>query len=234
MGLLERIKNLIAANLNELLEKAEDPDKVLTQLIEDMEEELDEAKIEVARVAREERRLYEEYADNELQGKQMGKKAVLAVERGEDELAREALRRKRACERRAESLKQQWQAQKQSVDALRLHLDGLERKIEEARQKKALILARRQLATARSRVSETDTKVTAGRGRSEIDRMEDRVEDLEAEAEAMAALTKGLLESRFERLNGDQSDEEAELDQELEEIRKIVEEKRRSAGKNPQ
>lgn len=229
MGLLERIKSLVSSNINDLLEKAEDPEKVLTQLIADMQEDLAEARLEVASASRDERALYDEYQDNTSRAEKMGNKAVIAVEQGDDELAREALRRRRGCERLAATLKQHWEAQRQSMDALRQHLEGLELKIEEARRKKDLIIARRRLLQAKRGIQATASYVSAAEAGNAFERIEDKVEDLELEADAAAELASSFLEARFERLSDEAQQVDAELEEELTRIKAEVEKKR--AGK---
>jgi len=227
MGLLERIRSLVSSNLSDLLEKAEDPEKVLTELIADMEEDLAEARLEVASASRDERALHDECQDNRSRAEKMAAKAVMAVEQGDDELAREALRRRRASERLATTLRQQWEVQRQSMDALRKHLEGLELKIEEARRKKDLIIARRRLAQARKSIQATSSYGSAAvEAGNAFERIEDRVGDLEAEADAAAEMASSFLETRFERIS-DQSDRvDAELEGELARIKTEVERKR--------
>jgi phage shock protein A len=213
MGLLERIRNLIAANLNDLLERAEDPERVLTQLIADMQEDLSEARIEVAGAAREERRLYEDLADSRQQAVRMQKKAELAVARGDDDLAREALLRKQRFSRAAEAIEGQWHAQRESVEVLRQHLRDLEFKIEEARREKDLLVTRRRLARAKRGFQRTAQHVGVPSASGAFDRMAERVDDIEAEAEALSDLQMELLEGRYGRLQRESDDEtiEAEL-----------------------
>lgn len=220
MGLVERIKSLIKANLSDLLERAEDPEQVLAQLITDMQEDLNDVRLEVAAAARDERRLYEEYRENHLQAERMSRKAVLAVRKGDDDLAREALRRKRACERVAQSLKEQWEAQRESVEALRIHLEGLELKIDEARRRKDLIVARRRLAQAQRGLQATASAMSSdSEAGATFSRLAETVSDIELEAEAAAEVASSFLEDRFERLaeNGRRADEE--LEQELARIK---------------
>jgi len=221
MGLLERIKSLLASNLNEVLDKAEDPEKALNQLIREMEEDLREAKHEVASAARDERHLADELADAKDRAEQMQRKAIMAVERGEDDLAREALRRKRSAQRLQLSLEAQWAAQKESVDALRAHLEGLELKIQEAKRRRDLFIARRRLAQARKGVHETASHFR-GLTEPDFDRLDERVTDMEVEAEATAELTAGLVESRFEKLAENSKKADEELEQELARIKEQV------------
>ncbi len=222
MGLLERIKSLIAANLNDVLERAEDPEQALSRLIAEMEDDLRAARYEVASAARDERRLADQRADAADRAGQMAEKAVLAVERGDDELAREALRRKRAAQRLENSLGEEWDTQKESVDALRAHLQGLELKLREAKRRREIIVARRRLAEARKGVHETASHLRDFGDREAFDRLTERITDMETEADATAELTAGLVESRFEKLadNGRQADRE--LEEELQRIKEQV------------
>jgi len=213
MGLLERIRNLISANLNDLLERAEDPERVLTQCIADMQEDLAEARVEVAAAAREERRLYEDLADTRRQADLMQEKAELAVNRAEDELAREALLRRRALLRASEAIEGQWEAQRESVELLRRHLRELELKIDEARRKKDLLIVRRRLAHAKQSFQRTAEHVGETGAGEAFDRVAERVDDMEAEAAALGDLRMDLLENRYGRMRLESDDEavEAEL-----------------------
>ncbi|MFQ5811334.1 MAG: PspA/IM30 family protein, partial [Armatimonadota bacterium] len=175
------------------------------------------------------RALHDEYQDYASRAEKMAKKAVMAVEQGDDGLAREALRRKRASERLAVTLKQQWKVQCQSMDALRKHLEGLELKIEEARRKKDLIIARRRLAQAQKGLQATASYVSAAGAGEAFERIEDTVEDLEAEADAAAELASSFLEARFESLSDEANQVDAELEEQLARIKAEVEKKR--AGK---
>jgi phage shock protein A len=196
-----------------------------------MEEDLRAARYEVAAAARDERRLADQRADAADRAKEMAEKAVLAVERSDDELAREALKRKRAAERLQKSLTEEWEAQKESVDALRAHLQGLELKIAEAKRRHEIIVARKRLAEARRGVHATASHLRDYGDREAFERLSERITDLETEADATAEITAGLVETRFEKLTEDGRQADQELEAELERIKEQV--KRRQAGDEP-
>ncbi len=231
MGLLERIKNLVAANLNELLDRAEDPELALTQLIRDMEDDLGEARLEVAATAREERRLYEDLADHRRQAERMEGKAVLAVKQQEDDLAREALRRRRMHLRLADSVAEQWETQRASVDRLRQHLQDLELKIEEARRRKDLLIARKRLARAKKGFEVTLAEAGELETADAFERAADQVDDLEAAADALAELHEDDTGTRLEHLRREKLEQEVEAD--LQQIKKRLRQKPKPDHKPP-
>jgi len=180
LGVLERLRNMVRANVSDIISRAEDTEKQLEALIRRMEANLQEARAEIAAAARDERRLNEDLTDCQQQGDEWAGKARLAVEQGQDDLAREALRRKLACERRAEHVAEELGLQRSGVQTLRDHLAALEAKVEETRRYRDLIVAHRRLAIAQNGVARR-----AGiRASEHLDRIEDRVIEIEATAVA--------------------------------------------------
>ncbi|HBK58100.1 MAG TPA: hypothetical protein DDZ37_01815, partial [Spirochaetaceae bacterium] len=132
MGMFERLKTVISSNINSLISKAEDPEKMLNQMIIDMNEQLIESKKAVAMAIADEKKLEREMIENKAKADEWEKKAMLAVRAGRDDLAKEALLRKQEFEGYTTQLSQQWEAQKQSVEKLKEALRQLQTKIEEA------------------------------------------------------------------------------------------------------
>jgi phage shock protein A len=130
MGLFSRLGTLIRSNINELINKAEDPEKMLNQVLVDMKTQLVEAKKQVAVAIADEKRLKKQYEMEAAKAIEWEKKAMLAVKAGDDNLAKAALARKGEHEEVAETLRQQWEAQKASVEQLKGALRGLDAKIE--------------------------------------------------------------------------------------------------------
>ena len=119
MGLFSRLGTLIRSNINELINKAEDPEKMLNQVLVDMKTQLVEAKKQVAVAIADEKRLKKQYEMEAAKSLEWEKKAMLAVKAGDDNLAKAALARKSEHEEVAETLRQQWEAQKASVEQLK-------------------------------------------------------------------------------------------------------------------
>ena len=233
MGLLERIRHIVKANVGDLVAKAEDPERVLGSLIDEMEDSLAEARAEAVLAAREERRLKSLELDNASQAERAERQARLALKRGDENLAREALRRRADFIRNAADLKAHWETQRSSVVALEQLFAALQRKIAEAGARRDLLLARKRLATARRALAEALNGSAGGRAEA-FERIEDRITGDEVAAE----LTEDPVERRFTEMEsaGAADDIEAELARLKAEL--ALEEKRRgdqsaSAGPTP-
>lgn len=203
MGLFSRLGTLIRSNINELINKAEDPEKMLNQVLVDMKSQLVEAKKQVAVAIADEKRLKKQYQQEAEKAAEWERKAMLAVKAGDDNLARAALARKGEHDEVAETLRQQWEAQKQSVEQLKLALRGLDAKIEEAKRKRNILVSRQKRAEAQRTINETLTNINSTSAFDTFERMSDRVTQLEAEAEATAeigALPEASLELQFKAL----------------------------------
>jgi phage shock protein A len=214
MAILERISTVIKSNINYLINKAEDPEKMLDQIILQMRQQLAEAKREVAMTIADEKRL-EAQLDAELeQVREWERRATLAVQKGDDDLAREALRQKANHEQIARGYKQQWEAQKASADNLKNALRALSEKIEEASRKKNLLVARQKRAEAQRHIHEVMTGLTDTSAFDTFDRMAAKVEQMEAQAGAAVEISQELsgesLEQRFRALEST-TDVEQEL-----------------------
>lgn len=200
MGIWERFTKVIQSNINDLISKAEDPEKMLNQIMEDMERDHMEIKTAVAQTIATEKQLGAKYNENKTQADKWQQKAELAVSKGDDALAREALSRKGIFAQTAEGFKTQWESQKKNVDGMKQKLVQLESKINEARIKKDLLIARNRQATAEEAISKTLGKMDTARSMSAFDRMEEKVMAKEASASAYAELGGDSLEDKFRKL----------------------------------
>lgn len=213
MSIFGRIGTLLKANINDIISKAEDPEKILGQLILDMKEQLINAKKQVAVAIADEKRLKKQL-DSELEkAREWEKKAMMAVRAGRDDLAREALSRKQEHDELAEEFQGQWEAQKAAADKLRDSLRQLNTKIEEARRKKNLLIARKKRAEAQKTIQETMSGLNDTSAFDAFERMSEKIEQMEAEAEASAELAEGFagdeLAGKFEELEADHGADEA-------------------------
>jgi phage shock protein A len=189
MGIFSRLRTLIAANVNALIGKAEKPEKMLNQLIVEMNEQLIESKRAVAMAIADEKKLEREKDNQFAQAKDWERKAMLAVTNGKDDLAKEALLRKQEYDNAAAEYQKQWQAQKSSVDNLKDSLRELQSKIDEAQRKKNLLIARAKRAEAQQKIQDTISSVSGNRSAFEaFDRMAAKVDDMEAMADASKEL----------------------------------------------
>ena len=184
MGLFERIKRLFKANVNSLLSKAEDPEKMLNQTLVDMKEQYSKAKKQVTVAIADEKRLKRKYEDAFKEANSWEKKARLALQSGKEDLAREALSRRNEYKNLGEEFKAQWDKQKAATESLKKALTGLERKIGEAERKKNLLIARKKRAEAQKSIHETMAGISDIGAFDTFDRMAEKIDQLEAEAEA--------------------------------------------------
>ncbi len=190
MGMFKRLADLIKSNLNDLISRSEDPEKMLNQIVEDMTTQLAEAKHQVASSIADEKRLAKQVEQETTNAAEWERRAMLAVRSGDDALAKEALARKKEHQTLAEQFQDQWQKQKQAVEQLKLALRALNNKIEEAKRKKNLLIARKKRAEAQKAIQETMTGLKNASAFETFDRMASRIEQMEAEAEAHAELNE--------------------------------------------
>jgi len=204
MGIFSRLGSLIKSNINDLISKAEDPEKMLNQVLIDMQSSLVEAKKQVAVAIADEKRLQKQLETEQDKGKEWERKAMLAVRANDDNLAREALSRKQEHDNIGSQYQQQWMAQKAAVDKLKDALRLLNNKIEEAKRKKNILVARKKRAEAQKTIASTMSGLTDTSAFDTFDRMSAKIDQLEAEAEAGSELagemTGDTLESRFRQL----------------------------------
>ena len=208
MGVFERISRIIRSNINDLLDRAEDPEKMLQQIMVDMQQDLREAKLHVASAIRDQKKLETRYHDNLEMSDKWERRAIAAVEEGNDTLAKEALRRKKSFEQLAEGYKEQLKEQSESVQFLKTSLSSLEAKIEEARRRKDLLIARQKRAQAQKSISETMSGISKSNALAALERMEGRVKASEIHAEAIAEIESNSLESKLAELETNDVDDE--------------------------
>jgi phage shock protein A len=214
MGLFSRLKTLISSNVNDLINKAENPEKMLNQLLIDMNTQLIESKKAVAMAIADEKKLERETANQESQAQDWEKKAMLAVRSGKDDLAREALLRKQEYENAAVEYRKQWEAQLAAVDKLKSSLRELQNKIDEAQRKKNLLIARAKRAEAQQKIQSTMSSVSGNRSAfNAFDRISQKVDQMEAQADAARELddfsADNDLEKKFKEL--EKSDDSADM-----------------------
>jgi phage shock protein A len=204
MGIFSRLGTLIKSNINDLIAKAEDPEKMLNQVLLEMQQQLVEAKKQVAMAIADEKRIQKQFDAETEKSKDWERKAMLAVRAGDDVLAKEALVRKQEHDGIATQYQQQWMAQKAAVDKLKDALRLLNNKIEEAKRKKNLLIARKKRAEAQKTIAATMSGLSDQSSFETFDRMATKIEQLEAEAEAGAEIAGELsgdtLESKFAQL----------------------------------
>lgn len=184
MGIFDRLSTLIKSNLNDLISSAENPEKMLNQIIADMRDQLAKAKQQVAAAIADEKRLKDQ-ADAEFrQADDWEKRAVLAVQEGRDDLAKQALMRGQEHLEHGQALATTWEAQRLETEKLKQSLRDLNDKIEEARRKKNLLLARQRRAEAQARISQTMSGLSNTSAFEAFARMEEKITSNERQLQA--------------------------------------------------
>ena len=203
MGIFDRVSRLLRANVNDALDNAEDPEKMLDQLIRDMTEELRQARGQVAAMIAQEKELAVDKAESDRTAAEWQRRAELAVGQDKDDLAREALRRKRDADENARVYGDQLTAQQQTVTRLKNQLRDLENKRDQMQSKRDALIARSRRAKAQQRVSETIGNLPNGDAASEFERFERRIRSTEAKAAASAEVAELGNDDEFARLDQD-------------------------------
>src|SRR4051812_46720455 len=160
MAVLERVATLVRANLNDLIDRAEDPEKMIKQVILDMENQLLQVKTQVAISMADHHLLQKKQAEQADKAAEWMRKAELAVDKGQDDLARAALERFQSFTKMADGYTQQVADKKQQVDTLRRALEQLDQKLVEARQKSDILIAQHRRARALERANDAQLVMT--------------------------------------------------------------------------
>jgi phage shock protein A len=203
MGLLERVSTIIRANLNDMVDRAEDPEKMIKQVILDMENQYLQVKTQVAVSIADQHMLEKKFKENEDAGNDWMRKAERAVDKGEDDLARGALDRYQTSLRLAQSYREQVNDQKTQVDTLKGALQKLEQKLDEARSKRDLLLARHRRSVALGKAARAQSAIGDPSKIATFDRMKDRVHHSESVAVAEAELVSDDVGERLTRMDRD-------------------------------
>lgn len=204
MGFFGRLAQLIKSNLNDLISKSEDPEKMLNQITVDMNQQLIEAKKQVAVAIADEKRLLKQVETETAVAAEWERKAMMAVRAGDENLAKEALLRKKEHDGTAAAFKDQWEKQKHATENLKTALRALNHKIEEAKRKKNVLVARKRRAEAMKSIQETMSGLSDTSAFEAFDRMSEKIDQIEAESEAGSELAEeysgDVLKHKFSQL----------------------------------
>jgi phage shock protein A len=214
MGIFTKLSTVIKSNINDLISRAENPEKMLNQIILDMRDQLAKAKREVAAAIADERKLKAQLEDEVKQARDWEHRAMLAVKEGRDDLAKQALMRQQEHAERAAMFQQTWQTQSGETEKLKGSLRQLNDKIEEAKRKRNLLIAKQKRAQAQRRIHETMSGLSDTSAFEAFNRMADKIEDEERKSIAHAEVTEALqgdtLETEFMRLEAGGGDANVE------------------------
>jgi len=214
MALLERVSTLIRANLNDLIDKAENPETMIKQVILDMENQLLQVKTQVAIAIADQHVLEKKQQENEENERQWQRRAELAVDKHNDALARSALERSMSYKQMAESFRQQVEDQMTQVENLKSALLKLQQKLEEARSKSELLIAKHRRSRALHKAGTAERTMGNDTSATAFDRMKSKVQQTEAVAQATSELLDDDVEERFAAI-----EKQGEVDRLLEELK---------------
>jgi len=214
MGLLERVSTLIRANINDLVDRAEDPEKMIKQVILDMENQYLQVKTQVAVSIADQHMLEKKLHENVDTAHEWMRKAEVAVDKTQDDLARAALDRYQTAQKLAQSYREQVDDQKAQVETLKGALVKLEQKLDEAKSKRDLLLARHRRSIALGKAAHAQTVLGDNSKSATFDRLRDRVHHTEAVATAEVELLTDDTAEKLTRL-----DRDAEVDRLLVELK---------------
>jgi phage shock protein A len=203
MALLERVATLLRANLNDLIDKAEDPEKMIKQVILDMQNQLMQVKTQVAIAIADQHLLEKKQKENEQAESDWMRRAELAVDKKQDDLARTAIERAMSYKHLAESFAQQVLDQKAQVEELKTALQKLEQKLAEAQAKSDLLLAQHRRSRALGKATDARRVMGEDEHSATFDRMKDRVAREEAVSQAKAEMLSDSIEDRLAKLEKD-------------------------------
>ncbi|WP_068674691.1 PspA/IM30 family protein [Oceanobacillus sp. Castelsardo] len=206
----KRVKTVVSSELNSVLEKAEDPVKMLDQYMRDMAEDIREVEAAVAKQIANEKMLKRKANDANAMVEKRQEQAVKAIEAGNDELARRALQDKKDHESTAQSLNESWEQAKQDADMLRDKLDEMKKEYNEMKLKKDSLKARAESAKTRTKINRTMSSIGNDESKQGFERMEEKVLRYEAEAETSEDLSRESrsLDDEFKELETNDIDDE--------------------------
>ena len=214
MALLERVATLIRANLNDLIDKAEDPEKMIKQVILDMQNQLLQVKTQVAISIADQHVLERKLKENEESEQQWMRRAEMAVDKNDESLARAAVERSMSHKSMAESFRQQVEDQKAQVENLKSALLKLQQKLAEAQSKSDMLIAQHRRSRAMGKAAEASLSMGDDSKSAAFDRMKNKVQHTEASAQAHADLAADDVDDKFAAM-----EKEREIDRLLAELK---------------
>ena len=217
MGIFGRISDIFKANVNDALDKMEDPEKMIKQMVVEMQEAIAKATSGLATAMAQEKKLERDYKQNMNAAQNWEQKAMQALNAGNEDLARKALAKKAEAENQANTYKQMYEQASQTTQKLKNQVDQLKQKLNEARLKESTLIARSQAANAQKQIAKQVGNLDMGSSFSKFDKWEEKILKKEAEAEAFTELSEGEIGS----LNDDfaQLEQNTKVDDDLAKLR---------------
>jgi phage shock protein A len=214
MGVFTRVRDIINSNINAMLDRAEDPQKLIRLMIQEMEDTLVEIKASCAGAMASSKRVQRDLEEGQKRAQGWGEKAQLAVSKGREDLAREALMEKRRWGERAGSLEREMNQCEALIEKYQEDILQLEKKLDSAREKQRMLIQRHIHAQRKRRAQEGIRRIDTSDAWIRFEQFENRIERMEAEADLVNVGRKSSLDEEFLRLGGDE-----EIERELEHLK---------------
>ena len=217
MGIFTRFRDIISSNINVMLDKAEDPEKLIRLMIREMEDTLVELKASCAGVMADAKKIQRQMDEARFRASDWGSKAELAVNKGRDDLGREALIEKRRFTDRTAALEKELSEHNALVSQYHDDIRQLEDKLGSAREKQRMLVQRHIHAARKMKAQEEIRRVNGSEAILKFEELENRIERMEAEAELVNYGIKTTLEAEFENLSVDD-----DIEKELRSLKSIL------------
>ena len=204
MSVFERIGDLVKANINDLIDKAEDPEKMVKQIILDMDKELVKSTQALGKAMASERQIKKQYEDASAKSKSWEDKAKIALTAGDQELAKKALSEKVKVDEQANQFKTMYDTISAQTETIRTQVEALKGKLNEAKSRQAMLIARSQMADTQKDLSKSLGGMGSSNAFAKMDKMEEKIQRKEAEADAFAEISGSIPEEDpFKKLESD-------------------------------
>lgn len=204
MSVFERIGDLVKANINDLIDKAEDPEKMVKQIILDMDKELVNSTQALGKAMASERQIKKQYEDASTKSKSWEDKAKIALTAGDQELAKKALSEKVKVDEQVIQFKTMYDTISAQTETIRTQVEALKGKLNEAKSRQAMLIARSQMADTQKDLSKSLGGMGSSNAFSKMDKMEEKIQRKEAEADAFAEISGSVPEEDpFKKLQSD-------------------------------
>ncbi len=218
MGIFSRISDIFKSNVNDLIDRAEDPEKMVKQIILDMQKELNKSTQALGKAVASERMAEKQYNDAAHRSADWEAKAKAALAAGNTDLAKRALQQKVKADEETATYKEMYETISNQTDAIRTQVETLKAKLEEAKSRQAMLIARSQMADTQKNLAQSIGGIDTNSSFDKFSRMEEKVARKEAEAEAFTeiAASNGVSSSEMETF--EQLQANAKVDSELQRL----------------
>mgnify|MGYP004523145827 FL=1 len=217
MAIFERISDLVRSNINDLIDKAENPEKMVKQIIIDMEDQLRQATQGLGTAMGSLNQVKKQLENAQEQSNVWQEKARACLSQGNEELAKQALENKVKQDKMVAQYKEMTDSMETQVNEIKSQIDVLKQKLEEARSKQAMLTARSQMADAKSQMAKTLGNMDSKSAFAKMDKMEQKIEQKEAQANAFSEIS-GVQESENDPFA--KMDRENSVNEELEKLKR--------------